>query len=195
MNDTFYFIFKKTIHNLFKINVQYFIYEDAIKELSKNQNLEKETENTSKYEVKQNEGVYDNKLGKNKIDYSKFNLFILEIQKKLSRDVHKSTPVLPEINNKIMINDEQVEKENEGGALNLAKVSKIQTEIQLLVSMMEREQVEKEMSNALKTCFLAWQYTEEGFAQKEEFESKLKLMNYLMSTKLLNSLFKFLISK
>ena len=123
------------------------------------------------------------------------SLLNLEFQARIKNEGLKSTPKLPDINNKILGSNDQALADNQPEVGDVTKVSKIQTEIQMLIAMMEREQVEKEMANVLKTWFLAWQYTDEGFADKEEFETKLKMMNLLISTKLLKALFKFIVSK
>lgn len=77
----------------------------------------------------------------------------------------------------------------------LMNKSVVQNEIQNLIKLLERDQVEKEVGNILKSCFLSWNYTEEGFADKIEFEEKLKKYNLLLSTKTLDKLFSWIISK
>lgn len=50
----------------------------------------------------------------------------------------------------------------------------VQNDIQVLVNMLERDQIEKEIGNLLKTTFLSCNYTDEGFADKLEFQDKIK---------------------
>lgn len=76
-----------------------------------------------------------------------------------------------------------------------ARANKAQTELQLLIAQLERDQVEKEIGNTLKTVFLACNVTEEGFVEREEFETKLKSFNLLISSKTMDRLFGVITSK
>jgi hypothetical protein len=64
----------------------------------------------------------------------------------------------------------------------------VQNEIQKLVKLMEKDQVDKEMGNILKTTFLSCNYSEEGFAKASEFEEKIRATHLVMAPKTLSTL-------
>ena len=61
--------------------------------------------------------------------------------------------------------------------------------------MLERDQLDKEIGSFLKTTFMSCKYSEEGFAGKIEFESKLKNYNMYISKKTWDLLFECILSK
>ena len=74
-------------------------------------------------------------------------------------------------------------------------VSLVETEIKQLIKHFERDQCEKDIGNILKTTFLTCQYTDEGFADKVEFESKLSKHKVYLSKVTQEKMYNCIVSK
>jgi hypothetical protein len=73
--------------------------------------------------------------------------------------------------------------------------STVQNEIDIVIKLLERDQVDKEIGDILKTTFLWWKYTDEGFADKSEYEERLKATHFFLSPKTMDKLFVCIISR